>query len=545
MAAFIATQAEDGYLGPFPKAERLLKNWDLWGHYHALEALVLWHEHTGDPAALAAARQAADLVCRTYLDGGRRVLAAGDPEMNMDDPDGAGHAPSRDGRAALSANGARGGKGLGAGRAITCAPAWTAASIFNRRARAGRASTTCRDWSSCGASPGRRKYREAFIHHWRSIRRWDRHNTGAFSSGEQATGNPYAPAAIETCCTVAWMALTADYLRLTGDPLAADELELATLNGGLGAQHPSGRWWTYNTPMDGCREASAHDIVFQARAGTPELNCCSVNGPRVLGMLSEWAVMSAPGGLALNSYLPGTVALKCEGQPVGIEMDRDYPRVNSQRVRIVASGEPEWTLCLRIPAWSRNTGIRANFELPTTEPAAGSYLALRRRWKAGDEIGLSFDFALRAVPGANEAAGRVSLYRGPVLLAYDQASNPFDEDHLPAVNLARLSEARLVSPSPGTVLSTPPAWLRLDLPVGGDGSLRLVDFASAGANGTRYRSWLPAENPPPPPAFTQYPRDGGRSARDHAVSNGASPGAKATWSAAWNSPPTPPSQRSF
>src|SRR4051812_31703834 len=83
VAAFIATQAEDGYVGPFPKDVRLLKNWDLWGHYHALSALALWHQHTGDPAALAAARKAADLICRTYLETGRRVFDAGDAEMNM------------------------------------------------------------------------------------------------------------------------------------------------------------------------------------------------------------------------------------------------------------------------------------------------------------------------------------------------------------------------------------------------------------------------------------------------------------------------------
>ena len=65
----------------------------------------------------------------------------------------------------------------------------------------------------------------------------------------------------------------------------ADELELSLFNAILGAQHPYGRWCTYNTPMDGAREASAHTIVFQSRAGTPELNCCSVNGPRGLGLL--------------------------------------------------------------------------------------------------------------------------------------------------------------------------------------------------------------------------------------------------------------------
>ena len=66
------------------------------------------------------------------------------------------------------------------------------------------------------------------------------------------------------------MALSIDMLRLTGDPLVADELELSTFNAVFGAQSPTGRWWTYNTPMDGHRRASAHDIVFQARAGTPE-----------------------------------------------------------------------------------------------------------------------------------------------------------------------------------------------------------------------------------------------------------------------------------
>ena len=131
--------------------------------------------------------------------------------------------------------------------------------------------------------------------------------TAASPRGEQATGNPYDRGAIETCCTVAWMAMSVEMLRLTGNSLVADELELSTLNSGLGMMSPSGRWVTYNTPMDGERQASAHTIVFQARAGTPELNCCSVNGPRALGLLCEWAVMRRADGLVLNYYGPGTM----------------------------------------------------------------------------------------------------------------------------------------------------------------------------------------------------------------------------------------------
>lgn len=510
VAAFIATQADDGYLGPFPQDVRLLKHWDLWGHHHAIQALLLWHEHSGDPAALVAARRAGDLVCRTYLDTGRRVFDAGDHEMNM---------------AILT--------GLAMLHRLTGEPRYLrmAREVERDWERAGdylRAGLDGREfyqsprprWESLHGLQGllelwrltgEAKYREAFIHHWRSIRRWDRRNTGGFSSGEQATGNPYAPTAIETCCTVAWMALTVDYLRLTGDSLAADELELSTLNGGLGAQHPSGRWWTYSTPMDGERRASAHDIVFQARAGTPELNCCSVNGPRALGMLGEWAVMQSPDGLTLNALLPGTFTLPLRGGAVRLTLNRDYPREDVQRVVIAAAPGEEWTLRLRIPAWSRRTRVQAGFSGAPTNAPASSYLEIRRRWQAGDEVTLHFDFAPRAVPGAREAAGRVSLYRGPLLLAYDQAANPFDEDAIPAVDLARLGESKVSWPeATDTDSLSPRPWLTVEVPARDGPPLRLVDFASAGAGGTRYRSWLPAAPMPAAPAFTQHPRDGER-----------------------------------
>jgi uncharacterized protein len=509
VTVFIATQADDGYLGPFPKNVRLLKNWDLWGHYHAIYALALWQEHTGHPAALAAAQKAGDLVCRTYLDTSRRVVDAGDCEMNMS---------ILTGMAMLY-------RLTGEPRYLRMAREvekdWERAGDYLRAGLDGREyfQSPRPRWESLHdlqglfelwRITGEAKYRDAFIHHWRSIRRWDRRNTGAFSSGEQATGNPYAPTAIETCCTVAWMALTIDYLKLTGDPRAADDLELATLNGGLGAQHVSGRWWTYNTPMDGVREASAHTIVFQARAGTPELNCCSVNAPRVLGMLSEWAVMSSPRGLVVNSYLPGVFKVLAGNEEVRLVLDRNYPIGNSQRVRIAASGASEWTLELRVPGWSSKTRVQANFDGVPTDAVPGSYLEIRRRWKAGDEIALEFDFVVRAVAGANEAAAKVSLYRGPVLLAWDQAHTPYDAAKVPPIELGRLADARVIADQARTQPSQTRTWLQMDVP-GTDGStVRLVDFASAGSAGTHYRSWLTAAKPLPPPAFTQYPRDAER-----------------------------------
>ena len=104
--------------------------------------------------------------------------------------------------------------------------------------------------------------------------------------------------------------MTVEMLRQSGDPLAADELELSTFNSAMGLFSPTGRWSTYNTPMDGARKANFHEIVFQSRPGSPELNCCSVNAARGLGLLSEWALMhdAKNDALVLNWYGPGQLS---------------------------------------------------------------------------------------------------------------------------------------------------------------------------------------------------------------------------------------------
>ena len=108
--------------------------------------------------------------------------------------------------------------------------------------------------------------------------------------------------------------------------MVADEIEFSTLNSVLGMHSRSGRWATYNTPSDGTRFASAHQIVFQARSGSPELNCCSVNSPRGLGMLSDWAVMAGNDGLYLNYFGSGTYRVSVAGgSTVILCQEADYP----------------------------------------------------------------------------------------------------------------------------------------------------------------------------------------------------------------------------
>lgn len=87
IAGVVARLAElqdpaDGYLGPYPKSERLALwdsttnewTWDLWNHYHLMLGLILWFEDTGDQRALGCARAIADLVCARFLETGTAIV---------------------------------------------------------------------------------------------------------------------------------------------------------------------------------------------------------------------------------------------------------------------------------------------------------------------------------------------------------------------------------------------------------------------------------------------------------------------------------------
>lgn len=508
VADLVALQAKDGYLGPWPEANRLTGfapntgksgggTWDAWGHYHVMLGLLLWYETAGDTRALDCAKRIGDLLCNKFLDSKTRLVDTGSTEMNL--------APVH--ALCLLYRQSHDPRHLALARKIADEFAAVGkdgkplAGDYLNAALAGKEffATPKPRWESLhpilGLAElfyltGDDRYRKAFEHWWWSIVKLDRHNNGGFSSGEQAQGNPYHRGAIETCCTIAWLAMGVEMLRLTENSVVADELELSTLNSVVGMHSPSGRWCTYNTPMDGVRKASAHDIVFQSREGSPELNCCSVNSARGFGMISDWALLRDREGLVLNWYGPATFETKlASGVPIKIVEETTYPRDGNIRLRIDPGAESAYTLKLRIPYWSANTRYRVNAE-DWQQAEAGRYLSLARTWKPGDTIELTLDFSLHYWLGEKECKDRVSIYRGPILLAYDRRFNAIDPPDLPVLD-ARGLKGRVVD-WPGQHKP----FLLLEFNTMDGRKLHLCDFGSAGDGGSPYISWLRVQNVP-------------------------------------------------
>jgi len=514
----IGHQAEDGYLGPWPRAMRLTNSgtWDTWSHYHIMMGLMFWYEETGDAKALDCASRIADLICEKYLgEKSPRLVDTGSTEMNL--------APVHSLAILYRTTGQQ--RYLDMSRQIVeefgaKKDGEFLAGDYLQAALAGKEffETPKPRWESLHPIMGLAElywitgdetYRRAYEQIWWSIVAYDRHNNGGFSSGEQATGNPYNPNPIETCCTIAWIAASVEMLKLTGDSVVADEIELSTLNSVLGMHSQSGRWATYNTPSDGARFASAHQIVFQARPGSPELNCCSVNSPRGLGMISDWAVMQGSEGVYLNYYVPSRIRVPVSRDvSLEIEQDTDYP-VSGRIVIDVHPSEPcELAIHFRIPYWSDGTTVTVN-GTRVDGMTPGSYLEIKRRWTEQDRVEIDLDMSLHFWRGERDCDGLVSVYRGPVLLAYDQRYNRArhvgekadtyggDPWKTPWNALTPPTfDARTLGLEPATWDGWLPPHLLFTVCTADGGDAMLCDFASAGQTGSLYRSWLPCENAP-------------------------------------------------
>ena len=474
--------------------------WDTWGHYHLMLGLLLWHEDSGDGAALQAARRMADLLCERYLgDVSPRLVDTGWPQCNLAPAHSLAFLYRTTGeerylRLAEQLVAEFGARGDGAAPLAGRLPA--------RRTLAGREffELPSARWeglhpvmalAELAAITGSPAYRDAFERIWRSVAAADRRNSGAFGSVEQATGDPYAPGAVETCCTVAWIALSVEMLRLTGDPGVADELELSTLNAVL-AYHSALR------PLGHLRHARRRHAPRRPRRSTPgraapespELNCCSVNGARGLGMVSDWALMRDEDGLILNWYGPSEITAPLDGGvTVTLRQTTDYPRGGRVELRVAPSSPASFCLKLRIPRWSAATRVAVNGEpVPGAGVRPGTYLTLSRTWRDGDTVAIDLDLAVHCWSGQNARAGLTSLYRGPILLAFDGRHNDVEPDAMPALDARRLDFRP--APSPDWL----PPTLLLELTAASGRSVRLCDFASAGDGGTPYRSWLPVEH---------------------------------------------------
>ena len=397
----VSVQEADGYLGTYAPSRRFMhrqppsppswngepvpRTWDLWTHACMLQGLLQVHAHFPDTRYLGAARAIGDLCERTLIDervevthlGNHHGLSATvltDAVMDLHFATGesrylelARHIVERaEARAELRL----------LSRSLAGADVHDIAT--------GKAYQIL--WNMVGLAKLHRatrdaRYLAAATNAWRSVRQ--HHLTlggGPWGGIAQRSREVFNPAGyfspfgyVETCSTLAWIQLNRELLGITGEAPYAEEIERAAYNDLIGAQAPNGEDWCYYSFPNGRR-------VF-----TTYWRCCKSSGALALEELPALAcTVTADNEVSVNIYGP------CVLERVGLRLEQSttYPAEGDIRIRVSSAEPAERVLRLRIPSWARGATIQLDGD---AQPAApGTYVALKRRWQASDEVKLHF-----------------------------------------------------------------------------------------------------------------------------------------------------------
>lgn len=504
----LAAQLPDGYIGNYaPEAQ--LTNWDVWGRKYTLLGLLAYYDLTGSKKALDGAVRLADHLM-TQIPARKEIVRAGiyrglppcsilepivylyDRTQNQKYLDFANYIVTSwetpDGPQLISKALA----GVPVSERFPFRSAWETWGSWDNGQKAYEMMSCYNGLLELYKLTGKPEYLKAVEMTVRNIIDDEINIAGSgsafecFYRGRQLQTDP-AYHTMETCVTMTWMQLCANLLGLTKNPLYADQIERTMYNALMASLKEDASQIAKYSPLEGSRSPGEHQCGMH-------VNCCNSNGPRAFAMIPAVAVTSAGNDLYVNLYAPSESVAKLDGGEVKLVQNTAYPEDGAIEIGVSPRKSFEFTVSLRVPAWSRVTMLTVNGE-SVKEVEPGEYVSLTRRWKDGDKIGLNLDMRGRLV----ELNGCQAIERGPVVLARDSRFGDGYVDEAGVIQAGADGYVELLpaenKPERMWMAFTAPVVLGTDLE--GDFAkpkpIAFCDFASAGNTWDkriRYRVWL-------------------------------------------------------
>lgn len=157
----------------------------------------------------------------------------------------------------------------------------------------------------------------------------------------------------EPCDVIHYIRLCTELYRLTGKAKYMDSVELAYYNSLLASANKDGKWGSRAV----C-SAGMHTFAT-GQANMKYSHCCVNNMPRGLLNAAESAVFNDGKELTLCLYHPFTATAKVGETVAKIEVSGDYLGEQRADISVTFHGNPV-PVRLRIPVWSKKTGITVN-----------------------------------------------------------------------------------------------------------------------------------------------------------------------------------------
>jgi DUF1680 family protein len=423
-----AAQEPDGYLNSWCQVVDPAWRWtdlemghELYCAGHLIQAGVAFARATGDVSLLTVARRFADLIVDTFgSDADPRT--DGHPEVESALVELYRETSDRRYLSLADKLTARRGFGFFAGGRFNLPYYQDAEPVREARSIGGhavRALYLAAGVTDLYAESGDEALLGALLRQWDDLASGKTYLTGGIGSRHagEAIGDPYElppdRAYCETCAAIASIMWNWRLLLVTGDSRFADAIEWTLYNGFLSGLSLDGGSFFYTNPLqsrNGERRHRWHPVA-----------CCPPNIMRLLASLHHYLATTSDGGVQLHQYATSTIrAVVPVAGPVELAVETGYPWSGSVTVEVVACGDAEWTLSLRVPGWARGAVV-------DSQPVAPGYAELTRRWRPGDRVVLELDVSPRLTapnPRIDAVRGCLALERGPVVYCFEAGDLP-------------------------------------------------------------------------------------------------------------------------
>ncbi len=242
---------------------------------------------------------------------------------------------------------------------------------------------------------------------------------------------PNERAYAETCAAIGFLNWSHRLLQIEADSRYADVMERILYNGLLSGISLDGRSYFYVNPLEAWPVISGkRDDIPSARTRRQPwfgCACCPPNIARFIASLGSYIYSVNEEELFVHLYIGSRTEQTFRGRTVAVRQQTDYPWSGSAELTIEAGGPAEFTLALRLPAWSKRAVLRVNgVETDGEAFLDKGYAKLRRIWNEGDRVELELEMdaeLVRPHPELREANGKAAVRRGPVVYCLEEADN--------------------------------------------------------------------------------------------------------------------------
>jgi uncharacterized protein len=224
----------------------------------------------------------------------------------------------------------------------------------------------------------------------------------------------------ETCANIGNAMWNWRMLFLTGDAKYTDIVETVIYNTMLSSVSIDGRNFFYANPLEW-----NFNTEGQTRNFTPQrwpvhgCYCCPPQVARTIAGLGKWAYSVSNdtlwvhlfGGNKLQTRMP-------DGSTLALEQESLYPWEGDVKITLSEVSKKSMSVMLRIPGWVEGPSLKINQQSFEGILKSGSYVALSRKWSAGDVIELNLPMPVRlmeANPKVEDDQNSVAVVRGPVV----------------------------------------------------------------------------------------------------------------------------------